>query len=162
MKHIKEFYKFINEELREEEMNSLLDKISKYGIESLTDEERKELEEFDGEYDTTTLDIVGFDEEGDLIINGERANPYNISDDLYDDMPKKLDSDLKDYINNYLNNNFELKKIRGASKKQVFDKETNILVTPGELIEIVINELNIPQGTKGVRKYIQNWIKEYY
>lgn len=160
MKIIK-FNEFINEELREEEFNAILDKIHKGGKESLTDEERQELELFDGEFDTSPQDEVEIDIEGDIRVNGKRYNPYGIPEEetMADYKPTDLDDDLKKYINRYLEEHYELRTVPGAFAKQVFDKHTDQMVRPEEAIRKTMWDMEIAD-IQGVRQYIQNWIKE--
>lgn len=161
---LKKYTEFVNEELREDEFNNILDKINKSGIESLTDKEKKELDEFNGEFDNSPQDEVEFDEEGDLRVNGKRYNPYGIPDDLYDGdektmsdyKPTELDPDLIKYLDQYLNDNFSKKRIDGAQKEQIFDKDGNML-RPEEVIRSTIWEMEIAD-IRGAREYIKNWI----
>ena len=78
MKHILHYKIF--EELTEKELNHILDKIEKTGIESLTSDERKKLDSFDGSFDKEKSGDVSFDKDGNLLINGNP--PYkNVQSD---------------------------------------------------------------------------------
>lgn len=160
---LKKYIEFINEELREEEFNAILDKISKK--EPLTDEEQKELDYFDGEFDTSPQDEVEFDIEGDLRVNGKRYNPYGIPEELYDDdektmadyKPTDLDDDLKRYIIEYLEKNFTKRQVSGAFAKQLFDNNDQML-RPEEVIRKTMWDMEI-NDIQGVRQFIKNWIE---
>lgn len=160
---VKRYLEFINEGLREEEFNDILDKISKYGRESLSEEEEMKLSEFDGNFDERPLDKVEIDIEGDLRVNGKRYNPYNIPSEFYDEeesindyKPSDLDDDLIEYINMYLDKNF-IKRTTGRSQyKQIFDMNGNIL-TPEEVIRKTLWDMEI-SDIKGSREYIKSWI----
>lgn len=161
---VKRYLEFVNEGLREEEFNRILDKISKSGRKSLNKEEERKLSEFDGKFDERPLDKVEIDHEGDLRVNGKRYNPYNIPSEFYDEeesitdyKPSDLDDDLIEYINMYLDENF-IKKVTNKSQyKQVFDMNGNIL-TPEEVIRKTLWDMEI-SDVKGSREYIKSWIE---
>lgn len=161
---VKRYLEFVNEGLREEEFNRILDKISKSGRKSLNKEEERKLSEFDGKFDERPLDKVEIDHEGDLRVNGKRYNPYNIPSEFYDEeesitdyKPNDLDDDLIEYINMYLDENF-IKKVTNKSQyKQVFDMNGNIL-TPEEVIRKTLWDMEI-SDIKGSREYIKSWIE---
>ena len=52
MKYLKRF----NESISEDELNRILDKISKHGIDSLTNQEREKLDKFDGDFKDDEVD----------------------------------------------------------------------------------------------------------
>ncbi|CAG7580017.1 MAG: hypothetical protein SLAVMIC_00207 [uncultured marine phage] len=160
---LKKYMEFINEELREKEFNAILDKIHKK--EPLTDEEQKALDNFDGEFDTSPLNKVDFDAQGDIRIDGKRMNPYNISKELYDDeermkdfKPTELDEDLKEYIIRHLNQAYDRRNVAGAHKKQFFD-ENDQLILPEEIIRKTMWHMEI-NDIPGVREFINKWILE--
>jgi hypothetical protein len=83
MKYLKRF----NESMSESELNRILDKISKSGVESLTKEEKDKLDKFDGNFkDDKADDVMTLNHRGELDMN-----------------PKYLPG-YKDYIeDNYIN-----------------------------------------------------------
>jgi hypothetical protein len=71
-----------NEELRQTEIDDILDKIS---AGTATEIDKDKLKNWDGIIDNSPQDKVEIDSSGDLRINNQRANPYNISDEFYDE-----------------------------------------------------------------------------
>ncbi len=91
-------YKFFCESLSQEKIDSILDKISEYGYESLTQIEKDLINSFNGDIKSDDSSDVKIDNDGDLSIGGEKLNKRK--------EVTKWDRNLKDEIEEYLFNNF--------------------------------------------------------
>lgn len=122
MKHLLNFKLF--ESISEEEMNRILDKINKSGINSLTWEEKQKLKSFTGDYKEEGGE-VSFDKDGNLLINGKP--PYQkITDDTKKGKePEKTQPDDPKF---QATNNLEVYKAKLASSNIIPIKETDKFV----------------------------------
>lgn len=76
MKHLLKFKIFEN--ISEEELNRILDKINKLGMDSLSWEEKKKLKSFKGEFsDPDNHNDVSFDKDGNLLVGGKSPLHHN-------------------------------------------------------------------------------------
>ena len=156
MNNIKNFKTFVNENLTSNEMDYILDKISKDGIDSLSDEDKKKLNDFTGEYSEPEKQYVEIDNDGDLRIGGERANPYNIPDDLYDntlgEIDRELTIDLKKEIEYFLDDEYYV------SGQMIIDYGTKKSIeNPSEIIERISGEFGI--SLIDAEKILKKWHK---
>lgn len=101
MKHIKSYTIF--ESISEEEMDRILDKINRLGINSLSEDELNNLKSLkDGFRDDS--DNVSFDKDGNILVNGKSPLYKNVEDTKKSDVPKdtNIQKDKKLVItNNY-------------------------------------------------------------
>lgn len=100
MNYLKNFNRF-NENISEEEMNRILDKISNSGIKSLTHEEQVKLKSFSGEFKDDS-DDVSFDKDGNILVNGKPPLYKNVKDTSPESKQSKKESiPPKETTNNY-------------------------------------------------------------
>jgi hypothetical protein len=144
--------KSINE-LRETEMNEILDKISDG---TATDEDRAKLDNFDGTFDDSKQDTTEIDSEGDIRVNGERLNPYEISDDFYDDGDLQADREvtieLEKEIQYFLDESYH------KSGNVIINNETEESVNePSQIQKRLLHEFGISQ--EDAQRIVFNWYK---
>jgi hypothetical protein len=110
MKYLKRF----NESISEGDLNKILDKISKLGIESLTKEEKDKLDKFDGSFkDDKVDDVMILNHRGELDMNPKYLPGYKETPDESKEKnnitPKNSDS--KSSVNksliSYLSDNYD-------------------------------------------------------
>jgi hypothetical protein len=125
MKYLKRF----NETMSEDELNQILDKISKSGIESLTKEERDKLDKFDGVFkDDKVDDVMILNHRGELDMNPKYLPGYKKTPESKKKnniTPKNSDS--KSSVNktliSYLSDNYD-----GAKGFIVLNKDKHNIV----------------------------------
>jgi hypothetical protein len=114
MKYLKRF----NESMSESELNRILDKISKSGVESLTKEEKDKLYKFDGNFkDDKADDVMTLNHRGELDINPKYLPGYKETPDKSKEKtpkeknitPKKSDSKSSSNksLISYLSDNYD-------------------------------------------------------
>jgi hypothetical protein len=107
MKYLKRF----NESMSEYELNRILDKISKSGIESLTKDEKDKLDKFDGDFKDDKLDdVMTLNHRGELDINPKYLPGYKETPDKSKEKsitPKKTESSGNKNLISYLSDNYD-------------------------------------------------------
>lgn len=105
MKYLKRF----NESMSESELNRILDKISKMGIESLTKEEKDKLDKFDGDFkDDSADDVMIVNHRGELDLNPKYLPGYKEpSDETKQPIKSKSSKSESKKLISYLSDNYK-------------------------------------------------------
>jgi hypothetical protein len=109
MKYLRKF----NESISEGELNRILDKISKSGIESLTKEEKDKLDKFDGDLkDDKVDDVMILNQRGELDINpkylpGYKEKPEESKDRSATTKKSDSKSSVSKTLISYLSDNYD-------------------------------------------------------
>lgn len=107
-------YKLFIKESSQEEVDRLLDKISKFGIESLTKSEKDVLDSFNPSHSDKSDDVVTFDKDNNILINGKSYNQY-VSGSCPEEKIKPNDKKTPNYgktLNDKLSRIFKADKSR--------------------------------------------------
>jgi len=153
MKKLHRYTDFINEALRQSEVDDLFNKMADGNI---TPEDKAKLDNWDGEIDNSPQDTAEIDSEGDIRVNGERLNPYHISDEFYDDgapqANREVTIELEKEIQYFLDESYY------KSGHVIVNNETEESVQdPSEIQTRLQHEFGIPQ--EDAQRIVFNWYK---